>query len=192
MKKRVLLLISGMLFLNFGCSSDDNQAENDLKRVTGFYKVISFESNKMVDLNGDGVLSTELLDEINIFQYQQQGYLEIRPTYNNRNFLWFTIPHTNLTIENTSDPNGYVIFTRSGFSTWYDLVGDSINLEDYSYEYDSWVDNVKTVREVFLDPSMEIIDESHLSLKLTKEYYDFNINDWTPLEINIIYEKIVD
>ena len=73
---RLLILASKLAFLMFiitGCKKD--HSENDLKqRLNGKYAIVSADVNKKIDVNFDGVESTNLLKEITTLK---DSYLEL-------------------------------------------------------------------------------------------------------------------
>lgn len=59
--KNLLLLL--LLTLLFGCNADDGPAPFSLEGET--YIVVAYEVEESMDLNGDGIFSTDLITENN-------------------------------------------------------------------------------------------------------------------------------
>jgi hypothetical protein len=169
--------------------SDDNSPDKQIAQLSGSYAIVSFQSNIEVDLNNDGESSDELMGEINSFGLND---LEIRPQgqqLNQTQLVSFFFPKTWITFQYPNEPDGYVEFIDYGFGTQYNLTGETLSLNDRQYIEESFIDNVESNREVRLTSDLRIIDANHLGLSLTKEFYDFNSNDWISLNIEIEYEK---
>lgn len=175
------------LFLwNCGDSTD---TDSQLDAYAGNYQIVSFRSDIPVDLNNDGITSQELVNEINSFSSND---LEIRPTdlqSNPTQLALFFFPKTWITFDDPGSPEGHIEFLDYGFSTTYHFDNNAFYLEDKSYEEEALIDNIESHRAVTLTTDLHVIDGRHLGLSISKEYYDFNANEWVRLAINLIYEK---
>lgn len=172
----------------FSCINDD-PTDDLYKQYSGNYKIVSFKSNVAVDLNKDNIASKELTEEIDSFDLND---LEIRPKEYQSNpakLISFFFPKTWITFQYPSSPEGSVEFIGYGFSTTYQYANNSFSLEDKSYIEESYIDNIKSDKNVIINSDLNIIDSNHLSLSMSKEYYDFNSNDWIMLDIEVVYER---
>ena len=181
-----LMILLTLMFLS--CSNDDS-IDEVYKQYTGNYKIISFKSNVAVDLNDDNIASKELTEEINSFDLND---LEIRPHEYQSNpvkSISFFFPKTWITFQYPNAPEGSVEFIGYGFLTTYEYVNNSFSLKDNSYIEESYIDNIKSDKNVAINSDLNVIDRNHLNISISKEYYDFNSNDWIMLDIEVIYEK---
>ncbi|UZR99604.1 hypothetical protein [Chondrinema litorale] len=174
---RLYLIIFITPFL-VNCSNED---VIDNEQYVGNYKIISFQSNIAVDLNKDGITSEELVNEINTFDFND---LEIKP-----NLLSFFFPKTWITFQYPSSPEGSIEFIDYGFGTTYQYEKNSFSLNGKSYVEEAYIDNTQSNKTVMINSNLIIIDHNHLKISISKEYYDFNSNQWTLLDIDAIYGK---
>lgn len=186
MKSVIGILITFLMII--GC--DDKDPINDeFEQYTGNYKTISFKSNIAVDLNNDKVTSKELINEINSFDFND---LEIRPHENQLNstkLISFFFPKTWISFQYPGSPEGWVEFLDYGFSTTYQFKDNSFSLKENSFVEESYIDNVESNKEVKINSDLAVIDDKHLKISISKEYYDFNTNNWIMLDLEILYEK---
>ncbi|MEK6482602.1 hypothetical protein WJR50_34060 [Catalinimonas sp. 4WD22] len=193
---RIIFLISFTLIFVASC---DDEFENKVPSIAGYYRVESLIADKEVDLNNDGILSTNLMEQISQSNFYGQyifdkhhSYLEIRPTkYNDNPYQHISIPFPDPHFSTyTNSPNGAVIYLRNG-----------LNGVGYEYTY-----NAKT-KTVHIDRTkvdqnteekwgglVEIhqIEDDKLELLVSKNYYDFSTASWLRLQITGIYSKIDD
>ena len=174
-----------LLAVLVSCHSED--ISNN--KYTGHYKIVSFTSNIAVDLNNDNITSFELINEIDSFDYSD---LEIRPHTDQTNetkLISFFFPKTELTFQYPSEPNGYVQFIPFGFGTTYEFENNTFVLTNNNYIEQAYIDNVESNKIVSLNSNLNIIDDTHLKLLLSKEFYDFNNYNWIMLNIEVFYER---
>jgi len=174
-----LIILLALIF--FSCSNHDSTLNNDSELYTGTYKIVSFKSNAEVDLNNDNISSEELTSEINTFDFND---LEIRS-----DLISFFFPKTWISFQFSSSPEGIIEFLDYGFGTTYQYENNSFSLKEKNYVEESYIDNIESNKNVRISSNLIVIDSNHLKTSISKEYYDFNSNDWIMLDIEVIYEK---
>lgn len=177
-----------LLIVLTACSNDDSQNEA-LRQYTGYYSMVSFQSDRSVDLNNDGLRTTQLLDEIKMSNSYD---LEIRPLESHSNdskLISFFFPKTNLTFQYPGEPEGYTEFTNYGFGTQYEFINNTFQLQLRSYVEQNYIDNIQNDLEVTIESDLIILSENRLRLDISKEFYDYHANEWVRLAIEIIYQK---
>ena len=162
--------------------------------IAGYYKVESLVADIEVDLNNDGIISTNAMEEIRQAHYNFSNpdtYLEIRPTkYNNTPYqhMYIPFPNPRLTFEYTNSPNGAVNFLRN-----------ELNGIGYGYEYkenDKVIHlnrtNVKEENENLWGKLVDIkvIGKDRLELLVSKNYYDFKTARWVRLQLIGTYVRV--
>ncbi|BAO55309.1 hypothetical protein [Nonlabens marinus] len=178
------------LVLTSCVSDDDNLIDPELKKVVGFYAIKSFESDQAVDLNGDGITSTDLKSEINDFDYYD---LDLRPNIEGQvrlQLVSFIFPATNLRFQNPAYPDGNTNFTSSIFSTIYVFSNDQIILENNSFEVYDYVDSENRITNLRTDDVITVLDNDQLRISISQEYYDYSTAQWLALDIDVVYEKL--
>ena len=186
MQKGMALLLSTILM----CCSDDDSMDNNFAQYTGNYDLVSFRSDMAVNLNGDGTITKELLDEITTLGDLD---LEIRPTLSQTNqvkLISFFFPSSRVSFQYPGILEGSVEFFDYGFGTTYEFLDKNFHLMRYSYSEDLFVDNVQEKRSVFLDSHLSVKKNDQLGISISKEYYDFNTREWIRLNISVTYGKI--
>ncbi len=162
------------------CSSKNDESIQELP-FTGFYIINSLNSSEIVDLNGDGQLSDDLKTEIDFYFNNEIYDLEIRPNNTNDNqakLISFSFPQPYLTFELPGSTNGYVEYARGGFVLSFDYQEEFI-LGDQS-------ENM----EIASISDLELLTNGQIKATILKRYYDFAINDWRDLNIEIVYTKL--
>ena len=161
--------------------------------IAGYYKVESMVSDIEVDLDNDGIVSTNVMREISQVDYNFSNppYLEIRPTkYNDtrRQHIYIPFPDPRLTFAFPSSPNGLVTFLRN-----------ELNGRGYGYEYD---ENTKVIhidrtnlKEEEEDLQGKLIDikvigKDRLELLVSDNQYDFRTARWVRLQLICTYAKV--
>ena len=183
-----LLFVSALLCGLSGCSNDDGTGSSGTKstpEIAGKYILVSMRSNISVDLNNDGILSTNLLTEIDDEVSPSQTDLEIKPVFLDNELVQlmsFYLPHPTLSFDNPTEPEGSVKYTPKGLG--------------YEYQYDN-ATNVITVdnnnngnvpSSGRLD-TVEVAGSDQLQAIFEKYYYDFAINEWRLLTITCRYVR---
>ena len=176
------LLLASILTLTFlGCSDDDDFSKENL---VDYYNIISYKSDKYVDLNNDKKTSTNLMDEIDILN-KEENFLEIRP---NINIISFNIPLTLINYDYPSAPDGYANFVKYGFITSTTLSDKTFVIKDNIYTESNYSGNEVNKKNVSIQ-NLKILDNNQLSTTITKSYYDFNTKRWVELNIEVIFQK---
>ena len=160
------------------CNQNDTEIEESL--ITGFYKIETMSSDKLVDLNGDTQKSYDLKSEINDYFNDLAYDLEIRPNYTNdtkTKLISLYFPEPYLTYEYPSHPNGFVEYGKSGVGFTYEFKDNRFLLDGSNNEFVS-IDKI------------ELLENGKISSMISKDYYDFSIQNWTNLKIEIMYSKM--
>lgn len=177
------LLLASILTLTFlGCSDDNDDFTKE--NLVDYYNIISYKSDKYVDLNNDKKTSTNLMDEIDILN-KEENFLEIRP---NINIISFNIPLTLINYDYPSAPDGYANFVKYGFLTPTTLSDKVIVIKNNSYIESNYTGNVISKKNVSIE-NLKILDNNRLSTTITKSYYDFSTKQWIELNIEVIFQK---
>ncbi|WP_141719738.1 hypothetical protein [Roseivirga misakiensis] len=161
-------------------SCDNEDSDVDINTISGFYSIESMTSAVAVDLNGDDEKSTDLKSEI-VDYFNDQSYdLEIRPNAtNDTEFKLISIyfPEPNLSFDYPSQPDGYVEYAK--------------NSVGYQYEFDNSEFKLMPSDNEFIEVlSLELVDQGKIQSTISKDYYDFEIQDWRTLKINIIFSRL--
>lgn len=168
-----------IILINFSsCNQNDNEIEENL--FNGFYKIESITSNELVDLNGDLQKSYDLKTEINDYFNENEYDLEIRPNYTNDNegkliSLYFPEPY--LSFEYPSHPQGYVEYAKNSIGVKFEYENDRFLLSE--------IDN-----DIIVIDKIELIENGKIKSTISKDYYDFQIQNWVNLKIEIIYTRM--
>lgn len=183
-----LLCVSAALAGLCGCGSDDGDGSSGSKgapEIAGKYTLVSMRSNISVDLNNDGVLSTNLLTEIGESDGSTQSDLEIKPVFVDNKLVQlmsFYLPHPTLSFDDPQEPEGSVKYTPRGLG--------------YEYEYNNatneiTVDNGNpgSVPSSGQLDTVEVSGANQLQAVFEKYYYDFAINEWRLLTITCSYVR---
>lgn len=153
--------------------------------IGGSYHMISMTSDISVDLNNDGMISKDLLTEIDpSFFDPKNPELVIKPViYNNQieDLMSFYLPHANIS---TTNPNvtGGVSFSRNGLGYIYNIDTSTQVINVDKNEHDS--------TSVGIMQNIEVAGKDMLKAVFTKSYYDFNSRKWLLLTITCVYKKI--
>lgn len=179
----------------YSCSNGDdgtgskrnNGIGSSSSSLGGSYNITSIESNIYVDLNNDGITSTDLFNEIDPSYFDSANpELIIKPVlYNNqlKEMMSFYLPHSTVTVPSQNNP-GSVKFSRNGVGYIYqfDKNTQAISIEDSGTATDPSVyghmENITV-----LGPNM-------LQAVFTKYFYDFSTTQWQILTITCIYTKL--
>lgn len=189
------VLFATVFFISItGCGSSEDGSEglgsagnggSSSSNLGGSYNIISMIADISVDLNNDGVKSTDLLTEVDPAVFNTaMPELEIKPVlFNNQleEMMSFYLPHSNISMISPSNPKG-VKFTRSGLGYLYDYNKDtqSISVQNQG-QNNSITGHMEDIR---------IVGNNKLQAIFTKSYYDFFVNDWVVLTITCVYTKM--
>lgn len=178
MKNLTHFFVFIILIIFSSCNLNDQEIEEKL--FNGFYKIESISSQKLVDLNGDLQKSYDLKVEINDYFNEFDHDLEIRPNYSNdneSNLISLYFPEPYLSFEYPSHPKGFVEYAKNGVGFNYEFKDNQFLLTDTSNEF-------VTIDEI------ELLEYGKIKSIISKDYYDFALQDWTNLKIEIIYSKM--
>jgi len=184
----LIKLITLVLILTSCKGKKDAFIENqELEKYVGSYEIISFKSDIAVDLNGDGISSRELLDEINNYNFDFKD-LEISYYANSSTkLISFLIPRTALTFISPDEPS--VQFIKSSFITAYTREEDAIRLTENTFAVEEYIGTMKREWTITFGEQIILIDANHLKGTVVKEYYDLKDKRWKLLHIDILYER---
>lgn len=195
MKTKTLLkaLFSTVLFISLtGCGSsgsDDSTGGNkgigsSTSAIGGSYHIVSMTSDKGVDLNNDGLISIDLLDEIDpSFFDPNSPELVIKPViYNNQveEMMSFYLPHTSVTV-NAPGQVGSVKFTRNGLGYIYNIDENTQTIN---------INGGKGSTSTGVMESIQVTGKNTLQAVFQKDYYDFSTVQWQLLTITVVYRKV--
>lgn len=184
-----LVLLFSMLT---GCNSSDdstsgaiNTGGSSTSSIAGSYNMVSMNSDIAVDLNNDGIQSTNLFDEIDAsFFSSTNPELEIKAVFINnqlKDMVNFYLPHPTVTVNTPTKP-GTVNFTRGGLG--YTL---SFNSSNQAIQINKDNTPPSSLGDV---TSVEVVSKNILKAVFKKYYYDFLTSEWKLLTITCIYNKI--
>lgn len=186
MKLTLLRLFLATLFLTgfTSCSKDDGAEENS-PELAGEYTIVSMTSNIPVDLNNDGIASTNLMDELGeAIANTNNPDLEIKPVLLDNKLVQvisFYLPHPTIDLSQPDMPT----------------VEYSVNGMGYQYQYDKRTNEIKVEGAGVSGPvpppgrleTIEVTAEGALDAVITKYYYDFATDSWIQLTITCEYEQ---
>ncbi len=168
-----------IFLINFSsCNQNDNEMEENI--FSGFYNIESINAKTLVDLNGDSHKSYDLKNEINNYFNDNEYDLEIRPNYTNETefkLISLYFPEPNLSFEYPSHPKGFVEYVKNGVGFQYEFTDNKFLIME--------PDN-----EIVVIDKIELIENGKIKSTILKDYYDFEIQNWRKLEIEIIYSKM--
>ncbi len=162
------------------CNKNDENTNNELF-FSGFYQIDKMTSLELIDLNDDGQFSYDLKNEINNYFNNEIYDLEIRPNNTNDNqykLINFYLPEPYLHFDYPGHPNGYVEYARGAFGINY-VYNENIILNDQSEN-----------KEFGIVTEFELMENSQIKATISKKYYDFGINKWKNLNIEVVYIKV--
>ena len=193
-------LLKVMLFTAFsislsGCTGSDdgtsgsgrnNGSGTSSSSLAGVYKLISMSSDIEVDMNNDGITSTDLFMEIDAAFFDSSSELEIKPVIYNNNveeIMSFYLPHSNVVVSTPGKP-GSVSFTKSGLGYVFDFnkTTQVITLENNDKNQDPAIyGEMKDIR---------LLSPGKLQATFSKYFYDFAAAKWQMLTLTCVYIKI--
>ena len=186
MKAPLLKIFLAALFITgfTSCSNDDGAAE-DTSELAGEYTIVSMTSNIPVDLNNDGIASTNLMDELGeAIANAESPDLEIKPVLLDNELVQvmsFNLPHPTIDLSQPNMPT--VEYSTKGMG--------------YQYEYDKRTNEITVEGAGNTGPvpvpgrldTIEVTEEGDLDAVITKYYYDFATGKWIELTITCEYEQ---
>lgn len=192
MKASLLKVLLAIAFFSsiYGCSSSEEDRGNkpstsSSSSIGGSYNLVSMTSNIEVDLNDDGIVSTDLLTEIDpAFFNSGAPELEIKPTIVNNQLMpmmSFYLPFPKLNFTTPGKPHGAVSYVRSGLGYYYQFDNATQTITINNNASNGVYGNVDNV---------QVAGKNTLKAVFNKNYYDFATAKWITLKITCIYKKI--
>lgn len=171
MKKTFFMLLCFAIFSS--CESDGEivggPGEDSFFRITDFTI-----SGNPTDLNNDDVLNSNMLFEFS--NYFNNTYdLEIKARKNS-SLLSFYLPKQNVAFDYLCCPDGFVEFTKGGFTV--SIVKDQDSISNY------YIDNENKINSFIKS------GENTYVLTLEKEYLNFDTNLFLKRIFEIKYERV--
>ena len=157
--KKIFLMF--LFFASLTSCVKDSEIVGGLKEDT-YFKITVFKiSGNPIDLNNDSIPNSNMLLEFS--NYFNNTYdLQIKKSKDSSSLISFYIPKQNIFFDSVCCPNGYVEFSKSGFT---------INQEK----------NQTILENQVIDNNNKIIsfskfDNNTYKLVLEKRYYNFSLN----------------
>lgn len=177
-KMLCIVLISSLLL---SCSSTENEKEKS--ELLGKYELLDYQSNIPLDLNGDGVKSSNIIAELEAFYFKRMRVifdsdLEITDYYKNRMYA-------NLPIATSNDPiSGSGSFGVN--SSCYDLVfsNDLKSIQKFDLILDSNPQTFPLTVE-----KITISENYRLTLECKQLFFCYQDREWKNIESIAIYKK---
>jgi hypothetical protein len=194
------LLLLPFLMLLTSCNSDKD--ENLVNDFRGYYKITSIISETPIDLNNDGLKSTNLLEEITSphttlngvfpnFYNPENGnnFAEVRPLVgqsNSTQFIAFNFPEQSISyLNNDLEMNIPILMhysTSMNAGIVYEFINQNeIRIIDNNPEWNSQFGAIK---------SLIRIDKNNFEIDLDKKMFDFSSKQWMDLKVKAQYKKV--
>jgi len=203
MKK--ILPILNLIILSIiviSCNSDDNEIEiNDFK---GYYKIKSIKSSLPIDLNNDGLKTTDYLQEIKAsytsyngneidFKYDNElipNFAVARPTKNQSNYTQFLdIRFPSQRIDSIFQGNDNFAITNMEYKNIltaliYKLTNNNVEIESDPFNEFEYYD-IKNFE-------ISRINKDEFRTSFDFKVYDFTENEWIETNLSSRYIKIAE
>lgn len=196
MKKSLLL---AFLISIISCNSDDQKMVNDFR---GYYKITSIVSETEIDLNNDGLNSTDILKEISsphttlngeFHNFYNAGhghnFAEVRPIvegYNRTQLISFNFPEQKISylnddlVMNIPLLMHYTTSLNGGYT--YEFANqNSIVISDINPEWNSQFGEIKFITR---------IDKDNFEIDVDKKMFDFKSKQWMVVKVKAKYQKV--
>jgi hypothetical protein len=191
--KNLKIIISVALINLFFVSCNDDDTIESLPKNLGVYELQSLESNKEIDLDYDGVASTDFKHELQL--------------------LWFSVPFR--------QQLHHLELLESETKGKYWLRTDGIPRDDYNGPYQDfnvrfkfegrssyvYIENGEIVSfeelEPYLDPldpddilgkprpySINFDTDDNITMEMTQYFYDIQLEEWTQVNLVAKFDKI--
>ena len=176
--KKYISLITFIILLQ-SCGKNEVQPKPVTEystKLDGKYKLLTINSTHAVDLNRDGISSTDLKTEITDLSDSIKFFLELKTTY-------YYIPYQEidqwLPLSNEiTDNNGKFLEVLYGFKNLFSR-----------YNYDEKTGKIKIIPVGTLEIlSAELLENN--KLKITSQMHFYTTNGWELLTLVSIYQKI--
>lgn len=195
------LLLLSVLVLCISCDTEnDNAPVNDFK---GYYKITSIVSKTAIDLNNDGIQSTNILQELSsphttlngVFSdfynvSNPKNFAEVRPTEGQMNptqFISFNFPEQSISYLNDDLALNIPILmhytTSMNVSLFYKINNQNgIEIIDNDTEWNAQFGVIN---------SLQRMDKTNFEVDLDKKMFDFASKQWLVLKVKANYQKVV-
>lgn len=167
------------------------------KSFPGFYKITKITSATPVDLNNDGVKTTNIYAEISnphktpngdlvsFHDFQQQNnYMEVRPLpyqLNNSKLISFNFPHQ--IIDYFSNNTAYLVEYNNEFLHYSYKSIDDKNIQVTS-------SNTDYTNQIGVINSLVVQESGVLAVQLNKQVFDFVDKAWKQIDLTVEYKKV--
>jgi len=192
---RKFLSLIALLFVFLSCHKNETDIDNRLllyEKFNGKYEVLSSISKTAVDLNNDGIESTNLLDENSMILFSN---IEIRIPHEDELFLkgnefvftefWPTENGHRLKNEEI-----ITVYNSPIYSGDYDIYGNTLigefkdDLYSATFRNDIKDDGKNTLIEL---KSIEILDKETIKVTVVRKLY--TLKGWITTEIESLYKR---
>jgi|GEM_PF-5881311 len=179
------LIFTALVFTGLISCSKEDSAEDNASELAGEYALVSMTSDIAVDLNNDGIASTNLLDELGpgVLNTGSPG-LEIKPVLLDNELVQvmsFFLPHPKVDF---NLPEPAVEYSIKGIGYQYEF-----NKQTNKITIDNGDDPIGTVTATGNLVNIEVAGEGALDAVIIKYYYDFATDTWILLTISCGYEQ---
>lgn len=183
------------LFILIACRKTSSSSFD--KSFPGFYKIVKITSATPVDLNNDGVKSTNVYGEISnpyktpngdLFSFHdfqaQQNYMEVRPLpdqITDAKLITFNYPHQ--IIDSLSNGTPFLVEYNNEFIHYTYKINDDKNILVASVNpgYTNQIGEINSVM---------VKENGVLEVLLEKQVFDFVDKAWKQVSISAQYTKI--
>ncbi|MDO9554229.1 hypothetical protein [Rhodonellum sp.] len=193
--KKILLPLIALLFIFFSC--ENNELDNNIRpllneKFNGKYEILSSISKAAVDLNNDGIESTNLLDENSMILFST---IEIRIPYKDERFFtekefvflefWPTENEQRLKTNEI-----ITVYNTRFYNFYYDLYGNTLigefkdDLSSATFRKNITDDGKNTLIEL---KSIEILEDETIKVTVVRKLY--TMNGWITAEIESLYKR---
>lgn len=191
LKTLTTLLLCNLLLLS--CNKNDDI--EPLPANLGNYTLKSFQSNVAMDLDYDGVASSDFKEELQLWWFtfpnrNRLYHLEIMPSLYEGKYLLLTegMPRDD---HDYTDPDPSFRFKPADGIHTLEIRDDEI----ISYEFqepfvDSFVPNAALGQQ---RPYLIQFDSDHeITMKITQHFYNYITDEWMPVDLEAKFDKIIE
>jgi hypothetical protein len=184
-----------IIFLLIACRKTSTSSFE--KSFPGFYKVTKITSATSVDLNNDGIKSTNVYAEIvdpfttirgehiSFYDFQaRQNYMQVRPMpgqVNNGKLIAFNFPHQ--IIDYLSNNTPFLVEYNNDFLHYaYEITDDKITLTSFA--------NPEYMNQIGEINRLVVKEAGALEVMFKKKIFDFFDKSWKEISISVEYSKV--
>ena len=175
------LSILSLASFSISCSSDEDNTTDPFTALEGRYRITVFELAIPMDLNNDGIASSDVFSELPEYFTHPVGDLELRRGQWDYKRVDFFLPHPNPAYE--GEPFFRVSYSRCAFGVQcLGVDGTQLQLDnDGDSEYFEEWGNVQ---------HMEVLPDGTITCTLFKKYYDFRTGEMTMTSVYLEYVRL--